>query len=161
MAAQKYNARDCRFEIEDFLNPGTWVAFRTADAGSGSGEGGINTFSISHNYEETDTTTFGSDGQEETQNMQIGKTLTLEGFRLKDPATGALDPAMALAEAQAERLGVDSLCGFRFAAPGDTSWVVWATATFKLGDSGGDNNAKVSWSVEVKRSGPSTTEAMA
>ena len=157
MAAIKYNARDCFFEIEDFLNPGTWTAFRTASAGSG--EGGINTFSRSYEYEATDVTTFGSAGRAETQNMQEGMSITLEGWRLKDPSTGALDAAMALAEAQAARLGTDSQTGFRFAAPGDTTWEVWADATFQLGDQGGGNNDKVTWSVTVTRSGPSTTAA--
>jgi hypothetical protein len=159
MAARKYNARDCEFEIEDFDNPGTWVPIRTAEGGSG--EGGINTFTVSHEYETTDTTTFASAGRAESQNMQEGKTLTLEGFRLKDPDTGALDAGMALIEEQAARLGNDSLVGFRFAAPGDTSWVVWTQAHFQLGDSGGGNNDKVSWSVTVTRSGPETTAAKA
>ncbi|MFJ3834440.1 phage tail tube protein [Streptomyces sp. NPDC090054] len=157
MPAQKYNARDCFFEIEDYLNPGTWVAFRTATAGTGSG--GINTFSLSHEYETTDTTTFGSNGRAESQTMQEGKAITLEGQRLKDPATGALDPAMALAEAQAARLGDESLVGFRFAAPGDPTYEVWPEATYQLGDQGGGNNDKVGWAVTITRSGPSTTVA--
>lgn len=159
MAAIKYSARDCEFEIEDFLTPGTWTAIRTAQGGSG--EGGINTFTVSHEYETTDTTTFGSAGRAESQVMQEGKTIVLEGFRLKDPTTGDLDAGMALVELQAARLGTDSLCGFRFAAPGDTTWEVWADAHFQLGDQGGGNNDKVSWSVTVTRSGPSTTAAKA
>ena len=157
MAPTKYNARDVRFQIEDFLNPGTWYEFRTANAASGSTEGGINTFSRSFEYEATDTTTFGSAGRAETQNMQEGLSMTLEGFRLVDPSTGALDPAQSFAELQAARLGTDSLCGFRFAAPGATTWTVWAASTWQLGDQGGGNNDKVSWSVTVTRSGPSTT----
>lgn len=148
MAAIKYNARDVEFQIEDFLSPGTWTAIAP---------GAINTFTKSREYETTDTTTFGSDGQAEGQNMQIGKTITLEGFRLKDPSTGALDAGQALVEAQAERLGEDSLCGFRFAAPGDANWEVWTDAYFQLGDEGGGNNDKVSWSVTVTRSGPATS----
>lgn len=157
MAASKVNARDVYMEIEDFLNPGTWVPFRTAQAGSG--EGGINTITVSHEYETTDTTTFGSQGRAESQNMQEGKTFALEGFLLKDAATGALDPAMALVEAQASRLGNDSLTGFRFALPGDTTWEVWPDAHFQLGDKSGGNNDKLSWSCTVTRSGPSTTAA--
>lgn len=159
MAATKYSARDCEFEIEDFLNPGTWTAFRTAEGGSG--EGGINTFSLSHEYESSDDTTFGSQGRAETSNMQEGKAMTLEGFRLKDPSTGALDAAQGLAELQAARLGADSKVGFRFAAPGDTTWEVWAEATYQLGDQGGGNNDKAAWAVTVTRSGPSTTAAKA
>lgn len=158
MAAEKYNARDCRFAIEDFNSPGTWVEFRTAQGGSG--EGGINTFTKGHAYEAADTTVFGSGGRAETQNMQEGKTLGLQGFRLKDPDTGALDPAMALTEAQAGRLGVDSLVGFRFAAPGDTVWTVWTKATFQLGEEGGGNNDKVTWACTVTRSGAETTAAI-
>lgn len=158
MAPRKYNARDVRFQIEDFLNPGVWTEFRTANGGSG--EGGINTFSRGFEYEAADTTTFGSQGRAETQNMQEGMSLTLEGFRLVDPATGALDPAMNLAELQAARLGNDSVCGFRFAPPGSTTWTVWAAATWQLGDSGGGNNDKVGWSVTITRSGPSTTAAI-
>ncbi|WP_329423986.1 phage tail tube protein [Streptomyces sp. NBC_01268] len=158
MAPRKYNARDVRFQIEDFLNPGVWTEFRTAL--NGSGEGGINTFTRSFEYEATDTTTFGSNGRAETQNMQEGMSLTLEGFRLVDPATGALDPAMSLAELQAARLGNDSVVGFRFAGPGATNWTVWAQATFQLGDQGGGNNDKVSWSCTVTRSGPSTSVAI-
>ena len=160
MAAQKYNARDCRFAIEDFNNPGTWTEFRTAEGGSG--EGGISTFQPGHEYETSDNTSFGSEGNAESQTMLIGKTLTLEGFRLKDPVTGALDAAQALAEAQAQRLGTDSLCGFRFAAPGDANWTVWPQAHFQLGDSGGGGtNDKANWSVTVTRSGGETTAAIA
>lgn len=159
MAAQKYSARDCEFEIEDFLNPGTWTAFRTAQGGSG--EGGINTFSLEPEYETTDTTTFGSEGRAEHQVMQEGMAMTLEGFRLKDPSTGALDPAQGLAELQSTRLGADSRCGFRYAAPGDTTWTVWAKASFQLGSQGGGNNDPKSWSVTITRSGPTTTAAKA
>ncbi|WKD36502.1 phage tail tube protein [Streptomyces xanthophaeus] len=156
MTAQKFNARDVEFQIEDFLNPGTWVSIAP---GSGGTEGGVNTFSRSREYETTDTTTFGSDGQAESQIMQLGKIMKLEGFLLKDPSTGALDSGQALIEAQTERLGTDSLCGFRFWMPGDANWEVWPKAHFQVGDTGGGNNDKVGWSCTVTRSGPSTTAA--
>lgn len=159
MAVQKANARDVRMQVEDYLNPGAWTEFRTASFGSG--EGGINSITISSEYETTDTTTFGSNGRAESQNMQEGRTFVMEGFLLKDPSTGALDPAMALVERQAARLGVSSLTGFRFALPGDTTWEVWAAAHFQLGDKGGGNNDKLSWSCTVTRSGPATTAAIA
>lgn len=155
MAITKYNARDCEFEIEDFLNPGTWTDLPTGEVG----EGGINTFSKGFEYETTDTTTFGSNGDAESEVMQVGKTLQLEGFELKDSATGALNAGQALVALQADRKGSSSLTGFRFAAPGDTVWTVWAKAHFQLGESGGGNNDKVSWSVTVTRSGPTTTVA--
>lgn len=145
MAPIKYNARDVEFEVEDFDNPGTWVAI-----------GGINTFSKTHEEETADTTTFGSEGQAESQKMQLGKTLTLEGFRLLDTATGDLDPGQALVEALAERLGEDSLGAVRFAHKDESTWAVW-TAHANLGDQGGGNNDKGAWAVTFTRSGADTT----
>ncbi|MGW8988722.1 phage tail tube protein [Streptomyces zhihengii] len=152
MAPTKYNARDVIFEIEDPANPGTWVEI---------GPKAINTFTNSSAYETTDTTTFGSEGRAESQNMQEGKTLAFQGFRLRDPVTGALDPGQALVEAQAGRLGDESLTGFRFAHKDDTEWTVWAEAHYQLGDQGGGNNDKTSWGATVTRSGPSTTAVKA
>jgi len=147
MAAEKYNARDCEFEIEDTGTPGTYVAI-----------GGLNTFTLGRDSEDFDTTTYGSGGYAESQIMQRSKNLKLEGFRLVDPTTGVLDPGQAAVEALAEAVGDASLGSFRFAAPGDTTWEIW-TANCELGDQGGGNNDKVSWSVTFTRSGPSTTAA--
>lgn len=151
MTATKYSARDCEFEIEDLDTADTWVPIAPD---------GINTFTKSTDEETADTTSYGSDGQAESQKMQISKSLTLEGFRLKDPATGALDAGQGMVERLAELLGDDSLGKIRFAAPGDTSWEVW-TCHVAMGDEGGGNNDKVSWSAEFTRSGPATTMAKA
>lgn len=148
MTATKYDARGVQFEIES-NTPGTWVAI---------GPTAINTFTKSTSYQTTDTTTYGSAGQHEEQNMEIAKTLKLEGFRLIDPDTGALDPGQALVEALSEGLSDASLGSIRFAGAAETEWEVW-TATAQMGDMGGGNNDKVSWSVTFTRSGASTTAA--
>jgi hypothetical protein len=147
MALQKYNARDVDFQVEDFLAPGTWITI-----------GGVNTFSKSHEEETTDTTTFASQGQAESQKMQIGKQLQIEGLRLRDDATGAGDPGQAKVEALSERLGELSLGRVRFSHKNDTTWEVW-TAHCNLGDQGGGNNDKTTWSATFTRSGASTTVA--
>lgn len=147
MSAQKYNARDCSFQIEDPASPGTWQPI-----------GGIDTFTPGYTSKNVDTTTFASAGESEQQIMERGKTLKLEGFRLKDPTTGALDPGQSLVEALAGQVSDASLGSIRFAAPGDTQWEVW-TATAELGDQGGGNNDKAKWSVTFTRSGASTTAA--
>lgn len=147
MAAIKYNARDVEFEIEDPDTPASWTAI-----------GGLNTFTKTHEEEVTDTTTYASEGQAESEKMQLGKTLTMEGFRLKDPDTGAGDPGQALVEVLSERLGPASLGRLRFAAPGDTTWEVW-TCHVNLGDQGGGNNDKTSWAATFTRSGAHTTAA--
>lgn len=141
----KYNARDVQFEIEDPDNPGTWVAISA-----------IETFTKSHDEETTATTDFGSQGQAQSEKMEISKTMTIEGKRLRNP----VDPGQALVETLSERLAENSLGGFRFAHIDDTAWVVW-TAHVNLGDQGGGNNDKVSWSATFTRSGAETTAAKA
>lgn len=147
MAEQKYNARDVDFQIEDFLSPGTWITI-----------GGLNTFSKGHDEETTDTTTYASQGQAESQKMQIGKTLNLEGLRLRDSVTGVINPGQAKVEALSERLGEDSLGRIRFSHKNDTTWEIW-TAHVNLGDQGGGNNDKTSWSATFTRSGAGTSAA--
>jgi hypothetical protein len=147
MSAQKYNARDCIFQAEDPDNSGTWVEIL-----------GIESFTKSHDEEVTATTDFKSQGQAESQKMENSKSLQLEGKRFKDPTTGAGDAGQALVETLSERLGNASLGRVRFAAPGDTTWEVW-TAHVNLGDQGGGNNDKVSWSCTFTRSGAATTAA--
>ncbi|MFD3614429.1 phage tail tube protein [Streptomyces sp. NPDC058676] len=147
MALQKYNARDVDFQVEDFLSPGTWITI-----------GGVNTFTKGHDEETTDTTTYASQGQAESQKMQIGKTLGIQGLRLRDSVTGAGDPGQAKVEALNERLGEDSLGRIRFSHKNDSTWEVW-TAHVNLGDQGGGNNDKTSWSATFTRSGAQTTAA--
>lgn len=137
----RYNARDCVFEIEA-ETPATWIEI-----------GDINTFSKSHDEETADTTTFGSQGQAESQKMQIGKSLTLEGLH------NTTDAGQLRVEAAAELLGDDSLITVRFHAPGATNWTVW-NAHVNLGDQGGGNNDKGSWSATFTRSGADTTEVI-
>lgn len=144
MTATKYDSRGCEFEIESGT-PGTWVAI-----------GGLNTHTISRNSANADTTTYASDGDYEQQIMQRGLTLKLAGFRLVDPATGALDPGQALVETLAGQKSDASIGSIRFAGPGAVNWTVWS-ATAELDDEGGDNNAKESWGVTFTRSGASTT----
>jgi hypothetical protein len=88
--------------------------------------------------------------------MQRGKTLKLEGFRLKDATTGALDPGQTIVETLGNAVGTASVGMLHFAAPGDTTWEVWSTFV-ALEDSGGGNNDKASWGATFTRTGASTT----
>jgi hypothetical protein len=145
MTALKYDARGCSFEIESSTAPGTWIAI-----------GGINTFTKGRSSNNTETTTFASAGDDESQIMSRGKTLKLAGFRLMDPDTGILDPGQAEVELLGDKKSDDSIGNIRFCAPGDVNWEVWS-ATADLDDEGGGNNDKVSWGVAFTRSGASTT----
>jgi len=148
MATEKYDARGCTFEIAVGATP-SWTAI-----------GGINTFTKSNaNEKDTDVTDYSSNGEYEGQMMQRGQSLKLEGFRLLDPTTGAGDPGQAAVETLAKGIGNASLGQIRFCAPGDTEYEVW-TCYASMGDQGGDQNAKVSWSVTFTRSGAASSMAV-
>lgn len=149
MALQKYNARDVVFEIEDVATPNTWIEI-----------GGLNTWSKSQDEETAETTTFASQGQAESQKMEISKELELEGLRLRDSVTGAIDPGQAMVETLSERLGEASLGKIRYAHKDDDEWIIW-TAHVNMGDEGGGNNDKTSWSATFTRSGADTTAVKA
>jgi hypothetical protein len=146
MAATKYNARDVIFQLLDPVG-GTYVQIN-----------GLNTFTKGRDSKDVDTTTFASAGNAESEVMQRGKSMKLQGFRLKDPATGALDPGQLLVETLADQVGDPSVGTLRFAAPGDATYEVWQV-TAVMGDEGGADNDKVSWSVTLTRTGASSTAA--
>lgn len=147
MAVEKVNARDWVVEI----NTGTvalptWVQV-----------GGVTSFTIGRDAEEVDTTDFDSNGIEEHQVMQRGKTITLEGFYLEDPASKGRDAGQTAVETHADEVGVASLKQYRFTSPALTRKVALFSA--KVGDVGGSNNDKTSWGVELKRSGAEAVAA--
>lgn len=111
------------------------------------------------NEENTDTTSYDSDGNYEQRVMQRGAALTLEGFMLQDPISGARDPGQARCEAIATGVAEASLGKLRFRHPADTNWRVW-DATFSLGEQGGETNDMSAWACTVTRSGASTLAAV-
>jgi hypothetical protein len=137
----RHDARNCIFEIES-ATPATWLEI-----------GDVNTFSKSHEEETVDTTTFSSAGQAESQKMQVSKSLELEGIR------NSTDVGQQRVEAASELLGEASLIKIRYHYDGDTEWIVW-NAHVNLGDQGGGNNDKVSWSATFTRSGAETKVAV-
>jgi hypothetical protein len=146
MPTRKINARDMILQV------------LASDGATWLGIGGLNSITPKpdEDEEEVDTTTYDSQGNAESEIMQRGYSMDLEGFQLKDPTTGALDPGQARCEALAKLKGYDSLGGVRFRHPMDTQWNIWAGATFSVGEQGGGNNDKSSWKATIKRSGPTT-----
>lgn len=148
MPTRKINARDIIVQVSDGAAVPTWI-----------GIGGLNTVTPNpgENEESVDTTTYDSVGAYEQEIMQRGFSLSLEGFELKDPTTGALDPGQARCTTLATATGYNSLGSVRFRHPMDTLWKVWGAATFSVGEQGGGNNDKSSWKATITRSGASTT----
>lgn len=141
----KQNARGSLFEVGDgTANPDTvWLTI-----------GGIKQFAFTNAETKHDTTSFASGGVEEQEVMQRGQGLKIDGFFLEDVA-GVRDPGQALVETAAFALGANSILrGFRWTTPGGKKYFFKASAT--LGDQGGGNNDKITWSVTLTRSGPTT-----
>ena len=150
MTATQINARDITVEVQA-SDGATWNEVKDLTTV---------TYTPSANEETQDRTTFDSDGEYEGVIVQRGATLKMEGRRLMDPDTGALDTGQSRCEALALLKGTASLGLIRFRYPADTLWTQW-TAFFSAGDQGGGNNDAVSWSMTVTKSGASSTTAVA
>ncbi|NRQ35982.1 hypothetical protein HII36_29730 [Nonomuraea sp. NN258] len=152
MAQRRINARDIIFEVED-ATPDTWLPVERLTSV---------TVNPSEGEETVDTTDFDSEGVAESEIMQRGASLELEGQALQDSVTGALPVGRARVEAMAgeDKVGFESLGRVRFRYPTATEWRIW-TCTFSLGEQGGGNNDKVSWGATITKSGPTTTAAVA
>lgn len=146
MATTKINARDWTFEIGDGDPGGTGEVYTEI--------GGINTMTIGREAEDTDTTTFESAGNAEHEVMQRGRTFEVEGFYLEDVADGTRDPGQEMVETVGDAVGTNSLRNLRITSPGGTT--LTQQVSVEVGDVGGGNNDKTSWSATFTRSGATT-----
>jgi hypothetical protein len=146
------NARDWIFQVSEDPSAGTPVWATIA---------GLTSFSLNpgENEESVDTTTFASQGVAESQPMQRGASIQLEGRVVRSGATP--DAGQAAADSLAELVGEDALGGLRFRHVDDTDWVKWGAAWVSKGEVAGGNNDKSSWSAKFMRSGPASTQAVA
>lgn len=146
------NARDWIFEVS--VDPSAAVPVWAQI-------GGVESFSLSNSEgeEAANTTTFESNGHAESQAMQRGAALNVEG-KIKRAADGVTaDAGQAAADELAAKVGEESLGGVRFRHASDTDWTVW-DAWVSKGDNGGGVNDKTSWSAGFTRSGAASTVAV-
>ena len=148
----KINARDWLFEVS--VDPGAttpvWAQI-----------GAVKSFTLSNSdgEESVDTTDFDSDGHAESQAMQRGAKLSVEGDIKRGSDGTTADSGQAAVDELAELVGEESLGGVRFRHASDDTWTVW-TAWVSKGDNGGGNNDKTSWSATFTRSGAASTAAV-
>jgi len=149
---QKINARDWLFEASPITpdDTPTWVPVRNVESW---------TLSNSEGEETTDTTDFDSEGHAESQAMQRGASISIEGKMKLDPESGAPDPGQAVVNELAAEVGEASLGGFRFRHKSQPEWTVW-TAWASKGDNSGGINDKTAWSASFTRSGKPAVEAV-
>lgn len=146
------NARDWIFEVSEDPSATTPVWAQV---------GGLETFTLSNSEgeESADTTTFASAGMAESQAMQRGASLSVEGKVTRSADGVTPDAGQEAADALAALVGEASLGGVRFRYKDDTDWTVW-DAWVSKGDNGGGNNDKTSWSATFTRSGAASTVAV-
>lgn len=147
------NARDWVFEVSEDPTIATPVWAQV---------GGLETFALSNseNEESTDTTTFESDGIAESQPMQRGASLKLEGkIKRANTTPFAQDAGQVAADNLAELVGEDAIGGIRFRHVDDTDWTKW-NAWVSKGDNGGGNNDKTTWSATFTRTGAASVVAV-
>lgn len=151
MTARKVPARDIIVQVSDGAPSPTWITI-----------GGLNevVFNPGENEETEDTTEYASVGNYEGLIMQRGKSLQLNGKLIKDHLTDAQDTGQARCETLGDAVAYASQGAIRVRHPAASTWKVWNTAMFSLGEQGGGNNAMTGWSCKVTRSGTSTTAAV-
>lgn len=144
------NARDWIFEISDGAGTPVWLPIL-----------GIRKFSLklSENEESTDTTVFESDGEHESQAMQRGAAMDVEGRMMLTDAD-VRSPGQLRVEALAGLKGNASLGELRFRHEVQDNWTIW-DGWVSLGEKGGENNDKTSWGFTFTKSGPAATVAVA
>jgi hypothetical protein len=152
VTAVKIPARDIIIEVES-STPDTWLRIENLK--------GV-TINRAENEETVDLTDFDSEGAYEQWIMQRGANMALTGDELKDNLTGALQPGRARVETLAgeDAVAADSHGRVRFRHPMDSNWRFW-TATFSLGESGGETNAASAWAATITKSGLSDSAAVA
>jgi hypothetical protein len=149
MPTVRINARDLIFQVQDLTT--TW---RTV---SGITKASIN---YAENEETVDTTDYDSIGNSESEIMQRGASMKIEGNKKYDSVTGVYNTGQATLDTYtgSTYVGPTSQVPIRFRYPAETQWRNW-TATISRGEEGGGNNDKVGFSYTITRSGAQTLTA--
>jgi hypothetical protein len=114
----------------------------------------LTTLTFGSEKEDRDTTTFNSGGWAEHLVAQRGRTLGIEGYHSEDPATGARDAGQQAVDDHGDKVGADSLAGFRLTSPGGNIKTFMASSN--PSEKGGGNNDNTSWGAELTISGKVT-----
>lgn len=138
----KVLARNWKIYIEDASTPGTFEKI-----------GGLNSFTLGNDKEDTNTTDFDSNGYAEHLVSGRSNTLSVEGS-FKEDETGARDTGQNLVEALAEKTGAESIGTVRTISPNGTIREFKASAS--IGDVGGGVTDTTSWGAEFTVSGKPT-----
>lgn len=141
MAQRKILARGWAFEISDGAPVATFIQI-----------GGLNTWSVSVEKNDADTTDFDSDGWNEHIVASRGRSISFEGLFMIDPVTKIRDAGQAEVEELADKIDYDSIREFRYyhvaTGIGRKGFV-----SANVSDVGGGNDDPTSWGAEMTFSG--------
>lgn len=148
MAKTKVLARNWLIEVgeESTVTPGTYTWTKVA---------GVNSFTISSDKEDADTTDFDDAGYGSHIVASRSNEITFEGFYIEDEADGSRDPGQEKIEDNAELIGPSSIKPLRLTSPGGK--VRQFNGSFNVGDVGGGINDPTSWGATFTPSGPPVT----
>lgn len=115
---------------------------------------GINSHSWSVSKNDADTTTYDDEGWLSHLTASRGRSVTLSGIHMEDPANGARDPGQAAVETLAEQIGPNSLKQFRVTSPGAKT--ITGRASAQVTQGGGGNDDPSGWEAVMTFSGKPT-----
>lgn len=113
--------------------------------------GGINSFTVSGDKEDTDTTDFDNAGWGDHIVASRSRSISFEGFFLEDQTDGSRDAGQEFIEEQSEEIGPDSISETRITSPAGT--VTEYRGSYSTGDVGGGVNDATSWGAELTVAG--------
>jgi len=141
MAKVKVLARNWLIEINDGTDVvPVWVRI-----------GGINSFTLSNDKEDTDTTDFDAAGYGDHIVAGRSYEISFEGFFLEDPDDGTRDDGQQSVENLADKIGYESLGQFRMTSPSGVAKTY--RGSVGVGDVGGGINDATSWGATVTVAG--------
>jgi predicted secreted protein len=150
MAKTKVLARNWKIEIDTdplaTMPTGTAVWTKIA---------GVNTFTISNDKEDTDTTDFDSNGYNEHLVASRSNEVSFEGFFIEDQTNGQRDAGQEAVEKYGDKIGPEAMATIRLTSPGGK--VRQFKGSFAVGDVGGGNNDATSWGASFTPSGAPIT----
>lgn len=143
MAVGKVLARDWTIEI----NTGTtaipvWTEIL-----------GLESHTFSGDLARANTTSREDEGVRSHLPASRGRDLTMEGFYMVDPDTGARDPGQAAVEASSKLVGPSGLDGYRLTDPSNTVLCTFNASAEVTSQGGGGTDDAADWKAALGVSG--------
>lgn len=115
---------------------------------------GLNTLTFASSKSDSESTTFDTNGWNEHIVASRGRSLSLAGYYLVDPATGTRDAGQNAVDTLGEQIGPSSLELFELTSPAGAKTRFYASSN--PAERGGGVEGNTSWGAELTVSGQVT-----